>query len=262
MSTPSSQPGSFAVSQAETYQPPQGPPPSRVSHADQQPPPPSYEDWMAVTENPSSAGLPPPPTIHYEDSPNHNASELEERQADAWCRQYPLFQPARFDNDVCLNIFYGKSSIVPLDPSMARQGLRVERTGATQIMKTKSPMYQCLRSQSPLYSALHSPSRGARSFTAYFEVRLVKVDRKSDVVAIGFFAPPYPAFRLPGWQRASIGIHGDDGRRYVNDTCGGMDFTKPFRTGEIIGLGMTFEQKQSKSQGLPFMMKSEMHITN
>ena len=33
--------------------------------------------------------------------------------------------------------------------------------------------------------------------------------------ALGFVAPPYPPFRLPGWQRGSLAVHSDDGRRYV-----------------------------------------------
>jgi hypothetical protein len=35
-------------------------------------------------------------------------------------------------------------------------------------------------------------------------------------------------------------VHGDDGRRYVNDTFGGSDFTTAFKPGEVVGIGMTF----------------------
>jgi hypothetical protein len=38
-------------------------------------------------------------------------------------------------------------------------------------------------------------------------------------------------------------VHGDDGHRYVNDKWGGRDFTRPFRRGETIGIGMTFMWK-------------------
>ena len=64
-------------------------------------------------------------------------------------------------------------------------------------------------------------------------------------IAIGYLAPPYPAFRLPGWERASLGVHGDDGRRYVNDNCGGKDFTTSFVAGETVGIGMTFSASTS-----------------
>lgn len=88
--------------------------------------------------------------------------------------------------------------------------------------------------------------------TIYFEIKILglghtshyfKQGRQSDIdsgVAIGFFAPPYPTFRLPGWQRGSLGVHSDDGRRYVADTHGGIDFTDPFGVGDTVGLGMTF----------------------
>lgn len=66
-------------------------------------------------------------------------------------------------------------------------------------------------------------------------------DREAAVIAIGFCAKPYPPWRLPGWQRASLGVHGDDGRRFVNDPDGGIDFTRPFKPGDTVGLGMTFD---------------------
>jgi hypothetical protein len=58
--------------------------------------------------------------------------------------------------------------------------------------------------------------------------------------AIGFLAPPYPPFRLPGWQRGSVAVHGDDGRRFVANENGGVDFAEPFREGETVGLGIEF----------------------
>jgi hypothetical protein len=121
----------------------------------------------------------------------------------------------------------------------------------------------------PIYSApADSPLVTEQTKTIYFEVKIVGIGvqglvasrpekkhglfsklkhyepepRNEDAgIAIGFFAPPYPSFRLPGWQRGSLGVHSDDGRRYVNDTHGGMDFTTPFQSGETVGIGMTFQ---------------------
>ena len=45
---------------------------------------------------------------------------------------------------------------------------------------------------------------------------------------------------MPGWERASLAVHGDDGRRYVNNTWGGKDFTSPIQVGDTVGLGMAF----------------------
>lgn len=63
---------------------------------------------------------------------------------------------------------------------------------------------------------------------------------QDSVAAIGFSAKPYPPWRLPGWHRASLAVHGDDGRRFVNDSWGGRDFVGPFRVGDVIGIGMRF----------------------
>jgi hypothetical protein len=92
-----------------------------------------------------------------------------------------------------------------------------------------------------------SPLRTQRSKTIYFELKVTGIGRgghsleEADAgIAVGFVAPPYPTFRLPGWQRGGLGVHGDDGRKYVNDTWGGVDFTTAFKPGETVGIGITF----------------------
>ena len=45
---------------------------------------------------------------------------------------------------------------------------------------------------------------------------------------------------MPGWERGSLAVHSDDGRRYVNDTYGGKDFTSPVKSGDTVGLGLIF----------------------
>jgi hypothetical protein len=100
----------------------------------------------------------------------------------------------------------------------------------------------------PMYAALlDSPVRTHRGKTIYFELKVTGIGRgghsleEADAgIAVGFIAPPYPTFRLPGWQRGSLGVHGDDGRRYVNDTWGGVDFTTAFAPGDTVGIGMSF----------------------
>lgn len=102
-----------------------------------------------------------------------------------------------------------------------------------------------LLSTLPLYFAAEdSPLKTERSKTIYFEIRVNEMGGhrggQEAGVALGFCAKPYPSWRLPGWQRASFGVHGDDGRRYVNDPDGGIDFTRPFRPGDTVGIGITF----------------------
>ena len=99
------------------------------------------------------------------------------------------------------------------------------------------------------FAAEDSPLMTERFKTIYFEVRVLTMGgnraREAAGIAVGFCAKPYPSWRLPGWQRASLGIHGDDGRRFVNDPDGGVDFTRPFKPGETVGIGMTFAVPQN-----------------
>jgi hypothetical protein len=93
----------------------------------------------------------------------------------------------------------------------------------------------------PLYfAAVDHPGFTGRQKTIYFEIVIKSIGNANSGIAIGFSAKPYPPWRLPGWHRSSIGVHGDDGRRFVNDSWGGRDFVPAFRRGETVGLGMTF----------------------
>jgi hypothetical protein len=103
----------------------------------------------------------------------------------------------------------------------------------------------------PLYTVtLHSPlspHNPTRSKTIYYEIQLSpshkENPRKGDIcLALGFTALPYPSFRMPGWHRGSLAVHGDDGHKFINDRWGGKDFTTPFERGERLGIGMTFRE--------------------
>jgi hypothetical protein len=98
----------------------------------------------------------------------------------------------------------------------------------------------------PLYFPMRdSPFRTERSKTIYFEVKLRGLEQRARAdasgLSIGFLARPYPTWRSPGWERASVGVFSDDGCRFVNDSFGGKPFTEPFRVGDTVGLGMTFQ---------------------
>jgi hypothetical protein len=100
----------------------------------------------------------------------------------------------------------------------------------------------CLATYPPLYSvAAHNPLATRQRKIIYYEVHILQDSRANETsLALGFAAPPYPAFRLPGWHRASLGVHGDDGHKYINDRWGGKSFTQPFHRGETLGIGMEF----------------------
>lgn len=81
-------------------------------------------------------------------------------------------------------------------------------------------------------------------YTIYFELTPLKYHSPDSTVSIGFAALPYPTNRQPGWHRASIGIHSDDGNRYVNNSWGGREFTAPFREAEAVGLAVRFSPER------------------
>lgn len=93
-----------------------------------------------------------------------------------------------------------------------------------------------------------SPAQTGKPKTIYYELRILSLGTPNSYstaeveagIAIGFLAPPYPSWRLPGWHRASLAVHGDDGRRYVDNSYGGTDFVNAFAVGDVVGIGMTF----------------------
>lgn len=80
----------------------------------------------------------------------------------------------------------------------------------------------------------------AKTKTIYYETRILGMRGEDAAIAVGFAGKPYPSWRLPGWHRGSVGVHGDDGRRFVNDSWGGIDFVRGFREGETVGVGLRF----------------------
>lgn len=100
----------------------------------------------------------------------------------------------------------------------------------------------------PLYFRFeNSPFLTEARKNIYFEVKLLSLgagpgsgEADSSGLSIGFVAQPYPTWRSPGWERASLGVFSDDGCRFVNDSWGGKDFIAPFEVGDTIGLGMVF----------------------
>ena len=106
--------------------------------------------------------------------------------------------------------------------------------------------------------------------TIYFEVHVDSIGRRSgedeSSMAIGYCAVPYPTWRMPGWERGSLAVHSDDGRRYVNDTDGGKDFTAPIKAGDTVGMGITYsipkaapDYRPSPVEGAP--LEAEIFFT-
>ena len=246
---------SNAASSSIEYAPPPGAPPGhKKDESYAQPPPadnpPPYHDWTVI---PDTSLLPPPPAISYETSPAHNANPDEADRAHMWCRRMPPFTPSVPPPAVQNAVANGDIQLEK--PPEFKGDLRQVSRGVTHAKARKGCGDCILLSSLPLYFAkLDSPLQSERRKTVYFEVKVLglsagRLDSGDAGIAVGFCARPYPTWRLPGWQRASLGVHGDDGRRFVNDTYGGKDFTSAFRAGETIGIGMTFSVPNGLSNG-------------
>ncbi|KAI1205606.1 uncharacterized protein F4807DRAFT_442410 [Annulohypoxylon truncatum] len=248
-------PSAGSRAEAEEYAPPPGPPPS--SHHKEKPAP--QHDWEAAV--PDTALLPPPPDFFagYDRSPANNASEDECEAGESWCRANPLYHPTPANaNTYALAAAAQSGNVTVYAPPFffaAKKKSSLDQLGPGASWRARSARGcadTCLTTWPPLYQvAAHSPLATGRGKVAYYEVRILRdevrpgEEEEEEVpLALGFCAPPYPAFRLPGWHRGSVAVHGDDGHRYVNDRWGGKDFTERFRVGETIGLGMEFRVRE------------------
>ena len=219
------------------YAPPLGPPPS---HAIPSTDPPPYHDWTVI---PDTSLLPPPPEIGHDVSPSGNASSYDADRAKDWCRKNPLIRPHQPTQQQHAMVKNGEIQL--LKPREYTGALAMIDTGTWRGGTNAGSKDSSLLTSSPLFFACaDSPLTTRAPKTIYFEIKLRSLGRgrgtDQSSIAIGFCSIPYPAWRMPGWERGSLGVHGDDGRKYVNDSWGGKDFTSPFIEGETVGLGMTF----------------------
>lgn len=237
----------------QAYDPPPGPPPSHFGQnrtAPGNPPPfsdqdsgehpPPYHDWTSI---PDTALLPPPPVLGHQVSPSSNAPLDAALHAHQWCAQLPLIVP-HMPADFHLNSV--RRGVVDLiKPLEYRGSLSQSHTGAWRGQSPPGSKDSCLLTALPLYFAMtDSPFHTETAKTVYFEVKITAFGRgragDESSLALGFCAVPYPTWRMPGWERGSLAVHTDDGRRYVNDTDGGKDFVAPIHAGETVGIGITY----------------------
>nr|UXY87944.1 ranbpm [Cryptomonas curvata] len=68
----------------------------------------------------------------------------------------------------------------------------------------------------------------------YFETKIINAGR-SGFIGIGFCSKKVDLDRLPGWERDSLGYHGDDGNIF-KDSGIGISYGPYFTTGDTIGL--------------------------
>lgn len=153
--------------------------------------------------------------------------------------------PAQANDPVMVNALQQKNIRV-MEPAGFNGKLSWISPGQWSVYTHKHSPDRCLISYPPLYSvSLHDPSVHNVPKTIYYEVKLLR-ESKNNSIAMGFTALPYPSFRMPGWHRGSLAVHGDDGHKYINDRWGGKDFTDEFRKGETLGIGMTISPGQQQ----------------
>ncbi|KAL8987989.1 MAG: hypothetical protein Q9177_002871 [Variospora cf. flavescens] len=233
-----------------SYAAPSGPPPGNADHPQRShsPPnhlqtniePPPYHDWTVIED---TALLPPPPSLGHKTSPSGNASLSDADRAHGWCRRYPLIQPRQPTPVQSDSVKNGQIQFVK--PKEYQGTLSMIGTGRWLGSTVPGGKEACVLSSLPCYFAVpDSPLVAEHKKIIYFEVKvkLYGQGRGGDAssLAVGYCAVPYPTWRMPGWERGSLAVHGDDGRRYVNDSWGGKDFTSAIKEGETVGLGMEF----------------------
>ncbi|KAL2126672.1 hypothetical protein VTI74DRAFT_431 [Chaetomium olivicolor] len=236
--------------------PPPGSPPSQRAHDDLSyvappPGPPPAEnrpkhDWETVV--PDTSLFPPPPSFFsgWDRSPAHNATEEEAVAGEAWCAQHPLTGPITLDAPALAALNAHNPRL--MQPQNFRGTLVCKAPGLWAGQTDSHATDSTIIAYPPLYTVtVHSPlspTNTARSKTIYYEVQLTPTHnpRSEICVALGFTALPYPSFRMPGWHRGSLAVHGDDGHKFINDRWGGKSFTAPFVRGERYGIGMVFRE--------------------
>lgn len=75
----------------------------------------------------------------------------------------------------------------------------------------------------------------------YFEIQVLEKHNPDVVLAIGLSTKPYPVFRMPGWNKYSIGYHSDDGHKFCDDATGGQEYGPSWTVGDTVGCGYSPE---------------------
>ncbi|PKC63204.1 hypothetical protein RhiirA1_346849, partial [Rhizophagus irregularis] len=56
-------------------------------------------------------------------------------------------------------------------------------------------------------------------------------------ISVGLSTKPYPYFRLPGWNKHSVGYQSNNGSLYHNDMNSGKEYALSYTVGDTIGCG-------------------------
>ncbi|KAI7879667.1 SPRY-domain-containing protein [Lichtheimia hyalospora FSU 10163] len=70
----------------------------------------------------------------------------------------------------------------------------------------------------------------------YWEAKMYDLP-DTTTVSVGVATKPYPSWRLPGWNRYSVGYFSHNGCKYFSSVFNGKPYGIPYQHGDVIGVG-------------------------
>lgn len=132
-------------------------------------------------------------------------------------------------NDVCVHANY--PFFVPKSSSVRRNSISAP---ADRLNSVKYSSTHIKRNSS---NAIKSPTL-REEVIHYFEVTILsKATDVDTIISIGLSTKPYPYFRLPGWNKHSVGYQSNNGHLYHNDMNSGKEYALPYTVGDTVGCG-------------------------
>ena len=92
----------------------------------------------------------------------------------------------------------------------------------------------------------------------YFEYRIT-CPGVACAITIGMVGQDYPLSKQPGWKKAGIGYHADDGRVFIEQGLGER-FGPTCTTGDRMGCGVDFEGEDSPDYVKVFFTKNGQQV--
>ncbi|TFK24895.1 endosome protein [Coprinopsis marcescibilis] len=192
------------------------------------------------------AWAPAPEAVHQFGKFNE-ATDDEYQRAEDFCNEFPPNAP-RMLPSVAVDYIteVGCKAWTIENPNTARFSGRIDNPGETKgslgvvrVQTDANCKDTCLLSTLPLLAGLYDV-HGKTG--VYYEITIHRMD---GFIAIGTSCRPYPAWRMPGWNRLSAGWHLDDLRKFFEDPDGGRDYVdqnlvSQVKPGDIIGCGYEF----------------------
>ncbi|KJA17175.1 hypothetical protein HYPSUDRAFT_46700 [Hypholoma sublateritium FD-334 SS-4] len=186
----------------------------------------------------------PAPEISYTYGKWNEAPDEEYAAAEQFCQEYAVEPPRLLPSDIIdrINTVGCKAwgILAPITPRFSGHVQNDSKggPGVVAIHTTAACKDVCLLSDLPIISGLYD-IQGKHGI--YYELLILKMD---GILAVGTACRPYPAWRLPGWNRLSTGLHLDDFRKFFEDPDGGRDYTDAINhidSGDTIGCGYEFQ---------------------